>query len=327
MATKFGSIMSDSSNHDDEQERLLNGTSNANANYRRTRSSRQSSSSPSFFSFLNSTNMVAVVIAVTLVLMLVWWDSFFVVHPGEVVVVVTLGHITTALPGPHFRTPLVSTINRMSTQTQLLQQGNAIPTREGLNVYLDTAILYRINATMAGHLYQTVGMDYCGVLLEPEAASAVRGLTSEKEAKALYSSGRNEIQLSVKQELQVSLGPRGIFVEDVLLKDIKLPDELSQSIELKAKAEQDAARMEFVLQKERQEADRKAIEAKGIADFQRIVSEGISENLLKWKGIEATEKLSESKNAKIVMVGNTGTSLPVLFSAAPSDEELASGAK
>ena len=112
-----------------------------------------------------------------------------------------------------------------------------------------------------------------------------------------------------------SLGPRGIIVEDVLLKDVELPSELSKSIELKAKAEQDAARMEFVLQKERQEADRKSIEAEGIAAFQRIVSEGISPNLLMWKGIEATEKLAESPNSKIVIMGNSGESLPVLLSA------------
>ena len=96
---------------------------------------------------------------------------------------------------------------------------------------------------------------------------------------------------------------------------LELPTELSKSIELKTKAEQDAQRMEFILQKERQEADRKSIEAEGIAAFQRIVSEGISPNLLMWKGIEATEKLAESSNSKIVMMGNNGQSLPVLLSA------------
>merc|ERR1711998_830030 len=108
-------------------------------------------------------------------------------------------------------------------------------------------------------------------------------------------------------------GKRGIIVEDVLLKALKLPDQLSKAIELKAQAEQEAQRMEFVLAKEKQEAERKKIEAQGISDFQKIVSDGISPNLLKWKGIEATEKLARSDNAKIVIMGNGKDSLPVIL--------------
>merc|ERR1711998_619952 len=108
-------------------------------------------------------------------------------------------------------------------------------------------------------------------------------------------------------------GRRGIIVEDVLLKAVKLPDAVSRAIELKAQAEQDAQRMEFVLQKEQQEAERKKIEAQGIADFQKIVSDDISPNLLKLKGIEATEKLAKSPNSKIVIMGNSKDSLPVIL--------------
>ena len=175
--------------------------------------------------------------------------------------------------------------------------------------------LYRLDISQAVKIYREVGVDYSKIIIEPEAASIVRGLTSESDAKALYTSGRGAIQEAVKEDLQKSLGPRGVIIEDVLLKDIKLPEELSKSIEMKAKAEQDSARMQFVLAKERQEAERKAIEAKGISDFQNIVSQGISPNLLKWKGIEATEKLSDSPNAKIVIMGNSNQGLPVLFSA------------
>jgi len=152
-------------------------------------------------------------------------------------------------------------------------------------------------------------------LIKPEAASAIRGLTSESDAKALYTSGRNAIQDAVKDELRGKLSRQGIIIDDVLLKDIVLPDELTKSIELKAQAEQDAARMEFVLTKERLEAQRKAIEAQGVADFQRIVSVGISAELLQWKGIEATEKFANSPNTKIVFVGNSQDGLPVILSA------------
>jgi len=166
---------------------------------------------------------------------------------------------------------------------------------------------------MAGHLYQNVGLDYASVLIKPEAASVIRGFTSESDAKALYSSGRHKIQDAVKEELDKTLRKKGIIIENVMLKDLKLPESLSESIELKAQAEQESGRMEFVLTREKQEAERKAIEAQGIADFQRIVSEGISEQLLMWKGIEATEKLVDSPNEKIIIMGNGKNDLPVIF--------------
>merc|ERR1712023_436557 len=115
------------------------------------------------------------------------------------------------------------------------------------------------------------------------------------------------------------LTARGIILEDVMLKGIKLPKQLTDAIELKAQAEQESARMEFVLSEEKQEAERKKVEAAGISAFQKIVSEGISAQLLQWKGIEATEKLAASTNSKIVVMGNSKDSLPVLLSTAVSE--------
>lgn len=175
--------------------------------------------------------------------------------------------------------------------------------------------MFRLDVNKAADIYKQVGVDYVDLILAPEAASAVRGMTSESDAKALYSNGRNIMQAALKVELKAKLEPRGILIEDVLLKDIKLPLELTKAIELKAQAEQDASTMVFVLQKERQEAERKTIEAQGIADFQRIVSTGISPQLLQWKGIEATEKFANSPNTKIVIMGNDSGGLPVILSA------------
>eukprot|EP01082_Thalassiosira_pseudonana_P007980 g6619.t1 g6619 contig23:888225-889310(-) len=247
------------------------------------------------------------------VFLLLAFTGIVVVSPGELAVVVTLGHVDVYQPGPHFRTPFISTVHIMTTKTQLISEKNRIPTQEGLAVSLDVALLYRIDPKMAGQLFQNVGVDYAKVLIEPEAASVIRGLTSESDAKALYSSGRHQIQDAVREELDKTLGAQGIIIESVMLKDLELPESLSKAIELKAQAEQESARMEFVLAKERQEAERKAIEAKGIADFQKIVSEGISEQTLMWKGIEATEKLVESQNAKIIIIGNRKGDLPVIF--------------
>jgi prohibitin 1 len=118
----------------------------------------------------------------------------------------------------------------------------------------------------------------------------------------------------IQEELRKGLAPRGIVVENVLLRDIQLPETLAAAIEAKQKAEQASLQMEYVLTKEKQEADRKRIEAQGIADFQRIVTAGISEPLLQWKGIEATEKLAESANTKVVVIGGAKTGLPVILS-------------
>jgi prohibitin 1 len=204
----------------------------------------------------------------------------------------------------------------MSSKTQKLDETNKVPTKEGLSVQLDTAVLFRLNAEKAGEVYSQIGSDYIEVLLRPEAASATRGLTSESDAKDLYTSGRTMIQDALKNELTEKLGTRGIIIEDVLLKDIVLPAQLSQAIEAKVKAEQESQRMQFVLAKEKQEAERKAIEAQGIADFQRIVSTGISDELLRWKGVEATERLADSCNAKLIVMGNGKDGLPVILSAA-----------
>jgi len=179
--------------------------------------------------------------------------------------------------------------------------------------------LFRLDRAKAAEIYRQVGVDYKNLILAPEANSAIRGITAEFDAKDIYSNGRNLMQTQLRDELKTKVESRGIIIEDVLLKDLVLPAELAKAIELKAQAEQDAARMEFVLQKEKQEAERKAIEAQGIADFQRIVSTGISPELLQWKGIEATEKFADSQNAKIIIVGNDSGGLPVIFSAEGSN--------
>jgi len=254
-------------------------------------------------------------IAVIIFIVVASLQTSFIVEPGNIGLVVTLGQVTSYESGLHYKMPYLSRVITLSAKTQKLEESNTTPTKEGLSVKLDTAILYRIDPTKAADLYKDVGEYYSDVVLAPEAASAIRGLTSESDAKALYTSGRNLIQDSVKSELITKLTPRGIIIDDVLLKDLVLPQQLTAAIEAKVKAEQDAAKMQFVLQKEKQEAERKAIEAGGIASFQKIVSEGISENLLKWKGVEATEKFAESPNTKIVIMGNDANGLPVILNA------------
>merc|ERR1712164_22787 len=242
--------------------------------------------------------------------------SIRIVPPAHSGLVVTFGSVrdSTLNSGMHLVHPLASVVS-INLKTQLVYSENNVPTQEGSNVELDVALLYHVVPESVHSLYLSLGEDYEKTLIMPELQSAVRGLTSEVSAKALYTSGRSDIRDKLIVELDGKLKPRGIKLEDVLLKGIKLPDLLINAIEQKAQAEQASARMEVVVSKEKQEAERKKVEAAGIAAFQRIVSEGISPQLLQWKGIEATEHLAQSTNSKIVVMGNTKDSLPVLMGA------------
>jgi regulator of protease activity HflC (stomatin/prohibitin superfamily) len=249
--------------------------------------------------------------------------SLRTVPAGNLGMVVTFGHVDERplTPGMHLTNPSARIVP-FSVKTMLFEQHNTVPTQEGLLVGLDVALLFHIKRESVYEIYTTVGDNYEDVVISPLLASEVRGLTSQSEAKALYGVGRELIQSNLTTIMTDALAPRGIVVEKVLLRAIKLPELLRSSIEAKAQAEQAAEQMKFVLQKEQQEAERKTIEATGIADFQRIVSEGITPSLLQWKGIEATEKFSGSQNSKLVIMGNTQASLPVMLSGDTAKSEM-----
>ena len=236
------------------------------------------------------------------------------VDTGHVGVLTYFGRVTgEVLPeGIHLVNPL-KRVHEMSVRTQELKETASVPSNEGLVINLDTSLIFKLNAAEAHKVYQQLGQDYATVIIEPNMRSAIRSVTAAHTANALYSSAREKVAQEIRAELERELAPRGITVENVLLRDIQLPATLKASIESKQQAEQESLAMGFRLQKERQEADRKRIEAEGIRDFQRTVSAGISPELLTWKGIEATEKLADSKNSKIVVIGNTKNGLPIIM--------------
>ena len=162
-------------------------------------------------------------------------------------------------------------------------------------------------------IYRTVGANYREIILLPQFRSVVRGVTARYEAKALYTASREKLAGEIITDLAHLVAPRGITIEEAPLRQIALPARLTKSIEEKLQAEQESQRMAFVLNKEKQEAERKRIEAKGIKDFQSIVSEGINDQLLRWKGIEATEKLASSPNAKVIVIGSGKDGMPLIL--------------
>jgi len=253
-------------------------------------------------------------ILTALVLLILAWISVTSVPTGNVGVLTLFGRVTgEILPeGIHLINPLKS-VNKLSVQTQSIKETANVPSNEGLILALDSTLLFHLDRTKAAEVYQKIGDDYSAKVVEPTLRAAIRSATSAHTANALYTSARELVAKQIQDELIVELGARGFTVENVLLRDVQLPALLKNSVEAKQQAEQDALRMSFVLQKEKQEAERKRIEAQGIADFQRIVAQGISPQLLEWKGIEATEKLATSTNAKVVLIGNSKTGLPLIL--------------
>src|SRR3972149_4809834 len=159
----------------------------------------------------------------------------------------------------------------------------------------------------------TVGPPSRRVRVERVLPAAIRSAPGTHNAIALYTGEREKIAKQIADELRIELAKRGIQLETILLRDGQLRPLLARAIEAKKQAEQDALRMSFILQKEKQEAERKRIEAAGIRDFQQIVAQGISQQLLTWKGIEATEKPAASPNSKIVVIGSGKNGLPIIL--------------
>jgi prohibitin 1 len=239
------------------------------------------------------------------ILGLVLLGSMFTIVPaGHVGVQVLFGKVyPEILPeGLHLINPLLS-VKNLSIRTQEVFEHAESPSKEGLNVVLEASLLYHVNPEDAARLYQQVGPQYDQVVLMPQFRSAIRGVTVQHEAKDLYTSGREMVANQIAEDLKKNMADRGLLLEQILLRRIQLPQMVETAINEKLAAEQQAQRMQFVLAKETQEAERKRIEAKGLQDFQNIVSQGISEPLLRWKGIEATKLLAESHNAKVIIVG------------------------
>ncbi len=265
---------------------------------------------PNAGSFLRAIGFFFVAIFIVILL----FASIARVPTGHVGVLTLFGRVTgDVLPeGMHMVNPFKSN-NVLSVQTQTMKEAATVPSNEGLIMTLDTSLLFRLDPSRAADLYQKVGPNYVDRVVEPNLRAVIRSVTSMHTANALYTGERETVAQQMFNELSTQLAKRGIIVENILLRDITMPAALKQSIEAKQQAEQESLAMSFRLQKERQEAERKRIEAQGIRDFQQIVAQGISPQLLEWKGIEATENLAKSTNSKVVVIGAGKNGLPLIL--------------
>jgi regulator of protease activity HflC (stomatin/prohibitin superfamily) len=241
-------------------------------------------------------------------------QMFTVVPAGYGGVVDFFGTVSdnTLKAGINMVNPLARVV-KFSVKTEEIKEVMDVPSKEGLTVRLELSALFHLNPDKAAEVYKTIGENYIQIILEPQFRSVARGVTAGYDARALYTSEREVIAQIILKDLEKLVEPRGITVEATPLRQVGLPSGLTASIEEKLRAEQESQRMQFILTKEKQEAERKRIEAQGISDFQNIVARGISEQLLRWKGIEATEKLASSTNAKVVVIGAGKDGLPLIL--------------
>ena len=229
--------------------------------------------------------------------------SCAVVRPGEVGVKQRFGKLkgNPKNQGLVFLNPFTTVLVKIPTRTVNKEITLNLPSKEGLNVAAKISILYHVKKENAMNIINEVGRNYETVLILSTFRSASADVCARFYAKDMHSGKRAEIEQAIKEQMADILKGRGFVIESVLLKSITLPSGLYSAIEAKLKAEQQAQQMEFILQRERKEAERKRIEAEGVRDAQMIIKEGITESNIEWRSLEVLKELSSSPNSKLII--------------------------
>ena len=250
---------------------------------------------------------------------------FIQIQPGEVGVKTLFGKVQPGVltEGLNFINPAME-ITRFDVRTQNytmsgMQDERAsgddaihVLSADGLEVVIDMTILYRMTGDKAPEILRTLGKGYRDVIVRPLTRTKIRDFAAYYDAVSLYSTKRDEFQQRLFKSLDDEFRKSGLILEQMLVRNINLPESVKQTIESKINAEQDAQKMKFVLEKERQEADRKRVEAQGIADYQRIITSTLTDRLLQYEQIKAQKELALSANSKVVIMGS-GKSAPILI--------------
>ena len=265
------------------------------------------------FNQTNNLNMKKSILIITIIALAVSsCIPISVIRPGHVGVKQSLGKLKgdPKTQGLVLYNPFVTQVVKLPTRTVNREVKLNLPSKEGLNVAARISILYHLKEDKALDIISTVGKKYEDVLILSTFRSAAADVCARFYAKDMHSGKRAEIEQEIKSQMSEILKGRGFEIEAILLKSITLPGGLYAAIEAKLKAEQEAQQMEFVLQREKKEAERKRIEAEGVRDAQKIIKEGITEGNIKWKSLEVLREISTSPNAKLIITdGNS----PVLI--------------
>jgi len=260
-----------------------------------------------------------------LVLLGVGTSCFITIPPGEVGVQVLFGKVQsgTLESGLHFINPLLN-VERFNIKTQnytmssVLDEGDQsgddairVLAGDGLEVTIDLTVLYRVETTKAPRILTEIGQNYKQVIVRPVTRTKIRDNAVSYDAVSLYSTKRDEFQNKIFKDIQQLFQSRGLELEQLLIRNITLPASVKQAIESKINAEQESQKMQFILAKEKQEADRKRVEAQGIADYQKIIAANLTREQLQYEMIKAQKELALSPNSKVVIMG--GKDLPLIL--------------
>lgn len=266
------------------------------------------------------------VAGIAMLLLGISFSMFKVIDPGKVGVKTLFGKVEPDVlsSGLHIINPLVDvtsfdvktqnyTMSGVSSEGQ--KEGDdaiRILSADGLEVTIDLSVLFRVKADQAPFILQNIGSDYLDKIVRPVARTAIRDNAVYYEAVALYSTKRQEFQDKIYRAINESFAKRGMELQQLLIRNITLPQSVRTTIESKINAEQDAQKMQFVLQKERQEAEQKRIQAQGIADYQRIISTNLTDKQLQYESIQAQKAIALSPNSKVIIMGN-GKGIPLIL--------------
>lgn len=256
-------------------------------------------------------------IAIVVILAGVLTKCIVQVNPGEIGVKTLFGKVQNdVLPsGLHFINPFVE-VQRLDIKTQnytmsgMHDEGTKVGddairvlTSDGLEVTIDLTVLYKLMPSEAPKLVRETGVDYTDKIVRPVTRTKIRDNAVYYEAVSLYSNKRDEFQQRIFRSIDEDFKKRGLILEQLLVRNITLPQSVKETIEQKINAEQDAQKMQFVLLKEKQEAERKRVEAQGIADYQRIINIGLTDQQLQYEQIKAYLELAKSPNSKVIVMG------------------------
>jgi len=245
------------------------------------------------------------------------------IDAGEIGVKILFGSVQKDILGSglHFINPLMD-VKRLDIKTQnytmsgvndeVTQVGDdaiKVLTSDGLEVTIDLTVLYRLVAADAPRLLRETGDDYRDKIVRPITRTKIRDNAVYYQAVDLFGSKRDEFQARIFKTIEDDFKKRGLLLEQLLVRNITLPNSVKASIESKINAEQDAKKMEFVLLKEKQEAERKRVEAQGIADYQKIINTGLTDQQLQYEQIKAMKELALSANSKVIIMGKGNTPL------------------
>lgn len=249
-------------------------------------------------------------IIVIVLIVIILFSSVRIVDDGKVGVKKTLGHISDneVGTGVELIIPFIQSLEMYDVKTQEIKETSTVPSSEGLIITLDVSILYHLQSTSVAELRKLVNKDFKETLIVPYMRNEIRDTVSGYEAKRIYSQeGRKEVAMNVKAALEEKLGSRGIIIEDVLLRDIKLPEKVTQAIELKLQKEQEAQRKEFELVSAVKDAEIEVARAKGVSEANKIIADSISQQYIQYLWVQGLN----DGNSEVIYVP-TEANLPIL---------------